>query len=457
MMELKQYREIITLATPIIALQLAQVALTSTDLLMLGLISVEAIAAGGLALVLYNQVRTMCVGMVTGLGNLVATAVGKGETRTNSNNLDDEAIEEVQDLIRSGLLLATVTAIVAVVFISILTNFLAYFGQSELIATLAKPIMLALAPGLLPMLWLNVLRQYSVGMRRAGSLLLVTLVSVAFNAILNLIFIYGWFGLPRLGLVGIGLATTIVNFGIFFVYLRTVMLDQDLNKLISLNLFKAKRETVVHLAKMGMPISLTYGSEAAITSIATIFMGTFGPIALAASNIVNQLAYIVYQLNIGLSHGSSILVSRAIGKGEANKVRGIALRSFTISFSVMAIIAIFYIAVPKLVLGLFLGGDKADSAVFAVATSLLWFAIAHQYFKGSQNIFIGLLRGLGNTKAGFNTTIIGYWLVGIPAMGVFGYWLDLKSYGIWFGLCTGFAVTSVLLAWCFISLLKFRD
>lgn len=454
---LKQYREIITLATPIIALQLAQVALTSTDLLMLGLISIEAIAAGGLALVLYNQIRTMCVGMITGLGNLVAVAVGKGETRTNSINLDDKAIEEVQNLIRAGLLLATITAIIAIVFISILTNFLVYFGQSEIITALAKPMMLALAPGLLPMLWLNVLRQFAVGMRRAGSLLIVTLVSVALNALLDLAFIYGWFGLPRLGLVGIGLATTIVNFFIFFVYLRTVMLDQILNKLISLNLFRAKRETVLHLAKMGTPISLTYGSEAAITSIATIFMGTFGPIALAASNIVNQLAYIVYQLNIGLSHGSSILVSRAIGKGEENKISGIALRSFTISFTIMAIIAAFYIATPNLILLPFLGGDKSDTAVLAVATNLLWFAIAHQYFKGSQNILIGLLRGLGNTKAGFNTTIVGYWVVGIPTMGACGYWLAWGSYGIWFGLCTGFAVTSMLLAWCFMGLLKSRS
>ncbi|MFC4892079.1 MATE family efflux transporter [Pseudofrancisella aestuarii] len=455
-MKLRQYQEIIALATPIIALQLAQVALTSTDLLMLGLISVQAIAAGGLALVLYNQVRTMCVGMVTGLGNLVAAAVGKGETRTGNTNFDEAAIDEVQGLIRAGLLLATITGIIAIVFITILTNFLSFFGQSEIITTLAKPIMIALAPGLLPMLWLNVLRQFAVGMRRAGSLLIVTLVSVALNALLDLAFIYGWLGLPRLGLVGIGLATTIVNFFIFFVYLRTIMLDQILNKLISLNLFKAKRETVLHLTKMGTPISLTYGSEAAITSIATIFMGTFGPIALAASNIVNQLAYIVYQLNIGLSHGSSILVSRAIGKGEENKISGIALRSFTISFTIMAIIAAFYIIVPDLILLPFLGGDKADTAVLAVATSLLWFAIAHQYFKGSQNILIGLLRGLGNTKAGFTTTIIGYWIVGIPAMGVFGYWLTWESYGIWFGLCIGFAVTSMLLAWCFTGLLKSR-
>ncbi|BCD91054.1 MATE family efflux transporter [Francisella halioticida] len=452
----RQYREIISLSTPIIALQLAQVALTSTDLLMLGLISIQAIAAGGLALILYNQMRTMCVGMVTGLGNLIASAVGKGETRTGNSNLDESAIKEIQSLIQAGLLLATITGIIAIIFIIILTHFLAYFGQSEIITALAKSIMLALAPGLLPMLWLNVLRQFAVGMRRAGSLLLVTLVSVAINTFLDLIFIYGWFGLPHLGIVGIGLATTIVNFCIFFIYLRTVMRDQILNKLISLNLWKTKWEIIIHLTKMGFPISLTYGSEAAITSIATIMMGTFGPIALAASNIVNQLAYIVYQLNIGLSHSTSILVSRAIGKNQANKIGVIALRSFTISFTIMTIIAAFYIIFPYIILLPFLG-DKADPTVLTLATSLLWFAIAHQYFKGAQNILIGLLRGLGKTRVGFTTTTIGYWIVGIPAMGIFGYWLFWKSYGIWFGLCIGFAVTSMLLAWCFLKLLKSRD
>lgn len=65
-----------------------------------------------------------------------------------------------------------------------------------------------------------------------------------------------------------------------------------------------------------------------------------------------------------------------------------------------------------------------------------------------------MLRGLGNTKAGLINTLIGYWLVGIPAMAICGYGLSWGSSGIWFGLCLGFGVTAVLLWWRFRSELR---
>ncbi len=83
---LHPYRDLVTLSAPIAGIQFAQVALTSTDLLMMGLLGVPAVAAGGLAMLLYNQLRTMCVGMVTGVGNLVAAAVGRGENEPASRS-----------------------------------------------------------------------------------------------------------------------------------------------------------------------------------------------------------------------------------------------------------------------------------------------------------------------------------------------------------------------------------
>lgn len=452
-MAAKHYRDIITLAAPIAGIQFAQVALTSTDLLMMGLLGLEAVAAGGLAMLLYNQLRTMCVGMVTSVGNMVAAAVGRGEKRTGTTAIDVAATEEVKDILRAAMLLATLSALAAGGLLILFGYFLTYLGQAQSVVELAKPIMLSLAPGLLPMVWLNVLRQFAVGMRRAGSLLMVTVISIAVNGLLNAAFIYGWLGIPMLGLAGIGLSTTLVQLWTFVVYLRMVGKDEKLQTLLAFDAWNANWQTVSKIAKMGIPISLTYGSEAAITSIATVLMGTFGPVALAASNVVNQLAYIVYQLNIGLSHGSSILVSRTLGKGDVDEIGKVAARTFTISFGIMTLIGMMYILLPDLVLRPFLSAD-ADPSVTSLAAILLWFAIAHQFLKGSQNICIGLLRGLGNTKAGLINTLIGYWGVGIPCMFICGYLLGWGGQGVWFGLCLGFGVTSLLLWWHFLSALR---
>lgn len=433
--------DILRLAAPIAGLQLAQIALTSVDLMMMGLISVKAVAAGGLALLLYNQLRTMCVGMVTGVGNLVAAAVGRGEHRTGSVELDEQARAEIADLLRAAMLVATGGAIAGGALLLMLGFLLPRFGQDPSIVELAQPVMFALIPGLFPLLWLNVLRQFAVGLRRAGSLLPVALISIGLNALLNAVFIYGWLGLPRFGLTGIGLSTTIVQFWTFFTYLRSVTRDQQMSGLLALDGWRARSVTVKELLRMGFPISLTYGSEAALTSVASLFMGTFGAVALAASNIVNQLAYIAYQFNIGISQGASILVSRLLARKAQGEIGAMARRALMISVCIMSFIGGLYVLVPRLVLFPFLWAQR-DPAVVAQATTLLWIAIGHQYLKGAQNILIGLLRGLGNTQGGLKDSSIGYWLIGIPAMAIGGYVLGWEGNGVWLGLCLSFAATS---------------
>ncbi|WP_280392737.1 MATE family efflux transporter [Nocardia brasiliensis] len=443
-MAIREYRAIVALAAPIAGIQLAQVALTTVDLAMMGLLGIAAVAAGGLALLLYNQLRTMCVGMVTGVGNMIAAAAGQGEKRTGSDGLDEQARTEIRGYVRAAAAVATVVSIVGALILVALGYALRWFGQDPAVLELARPIIWALAPGLVPMLWLNVLRQFAVGLRRAGSLLRVTLLSIGVNALLNALFIFGWFGMPRLGLAGIGLATTLVQVWTFGTYLRTVRRDPVLGELLSLRVWTADRATVLRIVRMGTPISLTYGAEAAITSIATVLMGGFGPVALAASNIVNQLAYIVYQVNIGLSQGSSILVSRTVGQGDQHAVAGIARRTFALGFGFMTVVGLVYVVFPGTVLAPFLGADRDDTAVVAAASTLLWFAIVQQYCKGSQNLCIGLLRGIGNTKAGMQSTLIGYFVLGVPAMALFAFALDLRGPGIWLGLCVGFGTTAIL-------------
>ena len=68
-----------------------------------------------------------------------------------------------------------------------------------------------------------------------------------------------------------------------------------------------------------------------------------------------------------------------------------------------------------------------------------------QFFDCAQNIGVGLLRGLDDTKSGFRITLVGYWLVGLPAAWLLGLPAGLGHLGIWLGLLTGLATTAVLL------------
>lgn len=434
-------RELAGLAIPLAVTQLAQVALTTTDTVMMGLIGPMALAAGGLAIVLFNQLRTMGVGLVTAVGNQIAAATA-----------DDRPgqVQQVRRILRASFAVATVSGLLGAGVLIGLSHLIGFLGQDAEVVAAARPVMVALAPGLVPCLWFQVLRQYTVGMRRPKALVWITVSSIAVNVVLNIAFVYGLAGLPRMGLTGIGVATSLVYLLSFLALLAIIRRDAQLTPALTLRGWAADAATLVRLVRLGVPIAATYGSEAGFFSVVAVVMGTFGAPALAAHTVVNQLVYIVFQISVGLSHAASILVSRAAARGDLSGVHRVVRTAYTHGAIVCAVAALAYLAAPRSVLRPFLDPASAtDAAALAMATQLLIVAAVLQFADSAQNIGVGLLRGLDDTASGFRMTLIGYWLVGLPAAWLAGPVLGGGPVGVWCGLGAGLVVTALLLAWRF--------
>lgn len=431
------YRDVYSLAMPIAGVQLAGVALTTTDVIMLRPLGVTAIAGGGLAMQLYNQIRTMCVGMVTACGNLVAEADAINDPVVRGRSL--------RQVLRSSIAVGTATATVGVVCIFALAGTLLLLPMDSAVASITLGMAASLAPGLFPMVWFNVLRHFAVGMRRPGSLLAVTLVSIAVNAGLNLSLLYlshTLGGGTALSVAAIGLSTTLVQVFTLSAFLRLIRRDTLLAQYVALLPRREDADTIKVLLKLGFPVSLTYGSEAAISTIAGIVLGILSPVVLAAHTVVNQLAYIVYQVCIGFSHGGSVLLSRVASTGRAV----VWATSKTVLYSVWAylgVVGLVWVSLGRYVLWPFLGATPSET--LQVATLLLYLAVAQQFCKGTQNVLVGLLRGVKDTKSGLQATVWGYWVVGVPALLLLGVGLRWQGYGVWLGLILGFATTTFIL------------
>ncbi|MFJ3823522.1 MATE family efflux transporter [Streptomyces nodosus] len=438
---LRDSRALGALAVPLILTQLAQVALTTTDTVMMGLLGTTELAAGGLAIVIFNQIRTMGVGLVTSVGNQIAAAAARAEQATTS--ADDDSTEDVRSIVRAGLAVATLAGVAGALVMILIGQALPLLGQDADVVDLAQAMLYALAPGMLPCLWFQAIRQFTVGMRRPQALLQITLASIAVNAGLNWVLIHGTFGLPNLGLTGVGIATSSVHLLSFLALYLAAKRDGELAPLLTLDITRAEAATVKRLLSLGIPIAATYGSEAGFFSVTALMAGSFGPDALAAHTAVNQLVYIVFQVAVGLSHAASINVSRELALGNQDSARRIKNTALACAGTVMTLVGIVYLTLPRLVLAPFMesGSDEALS----IATHLLFVTAFLQFFDCSQNIGVGLLRGLNDTKSGFRITLIGYWAIGLPAAWLFAYALGLDTLGIWLGLLTGLAATALLL------------
>lgn len=439
---LRDSRALATLAVPLALTQLAQVALTTTDTVMMGLMGAEALAGGGLALVVFNQLRTMGVGMVTAVGNQVSAASAHAE----DEDLTDAAREEVRDIVRAALALATLSGVAGALVILLIGQVVGFLGQDPEVVDRAWPVLLALAPGLIPCLWFQAIRQFTVGMRRPQALLRITIASVAVNAALNWGLVHGTWILPDLGLPGIGVATSLVYALTCLALYASARRDPKLAPLLDIRIWKARPATLRRLTGLGVPIAATYGSEAGFFSVVALIIGTFGSAALAAHTAVNQLIYIVFQIAVGLSHAASLNVSRELALDRIVAARRIKNTALACAAAVMAVVGVVYLTVPGLVLRPFLDPSAAEgNSATDIATKLLLVATVLQFFDCAQNIGVGLLRGLDDTKSGFRITLVGYWLIGLPAAWLFGEIADLKTVGVWLGLLTGLAATALLL------------
>ncbi|MEV8017149.1 MATE family efflux transporter [Streptomyces sp. NPDC086554] len=452
---LRDSRALATLAVPLVLTQLAQVALTTTDTVMMGLLGTQELAAGGLAIVIFNQLRTMGVGLVTSVGNQIAAAAARAEQAESVRKSGPQKAkgtkeaagggdhEEVRGIVRASLAVATLAGIAGAVLMILIGQALPLLGQDADVVDRAQSMLFALAPGLLPCLWFQAIRQFTVGMRRPQALLQITVASIAVNAGLNWVLVHGTWGLPRLGLTGIGIATSTVYLLSFLALYVSAKRDGELSPLLTLSVMKADPATVRRLVGLGVPIAATYGSEAGFFSLTALMAGSFGPAALAAHTAVNQLVYIVFQVAVGLSHAASINVSRELALGRVDDARRIKNTALACAAAVMTVVGIAYLTVPRLILAPFM--DSGSDRALTIATHLLVVTAFLQFFDCAQNIGVGLLRGLDDTKSGFRITLIGYWAVGLPAAWLLAYPLALDTIGIWLGLLTGLATTAILL------------
>ncbi|MEU9118915.1 MATE family efflux transporter [Streptomyces sp. NPDC048506] len=294
-----------------------------------------------------------------------------------------ESGDEVRAIARAGLAVATLAGVVGAVLMLLVGRALTWLGQEADVVDRVRTMLSALAPGLLPCLWFQTVRQFTVGMRRPQALLRITVASVTVNGGLNWALINRSWGLPQLGLSGVGVATSLVYLLSFLALYASARRDPVLAPRLGLNIARADRRTVRRLVGLGVPIAATYGSEAGFFSVTALMAGSFGSAALAAHTAVNQLVHIVFQVAVGLSHAASINVSRELALGRTETALRLKNTAPACAAAVMVVVGLVYVTLPGLVLSPFFDtGGAADIGVGLLRGLRIW---------------LGLLTGLATT------------------------------------------------------------
>ncbi len=431
-----EFRATLALGWPLILTNMAQAALTTTDVLLMGRLGADALAAGTLAAGLYHTVMIFCLGLVSATIPLVSRALGQRR----------HGMREVRRTVRQGLWTAVLICLPMWVLMWNAEALFVAFGQSPEVAASAMPFLHTLQWGLLPFLGYLVLRSFLAAMQKPRWSLLVAAAAVPFNAVVAWLLMFGPGPLPSFGLAGAGLASALSS-TLMFLGLAWVVTRHARFRRYHLfgNLLQVDRERLVAVWRLGLPMAVTLLLETLIFYSAVIMMGWIGKHALAAHAIAMQLITLCFMVPLGLGQAATVRVARAATQSaDASRRAGWAAWMLGVGF--MASCALIMITMPRLLIGAFLDlNDAANVEVVALAVRLLGCAALFQIADGAQVVAAGMLRGLHDTRTPMLMAAFGYWIIGVPFGALLAFGMGLGGVGVWLGMATGLIIVAILL------------
>jgi MATE family multidrug resistance protein len=430
-------RATIVLAWPLILTNLAQTAMTATDVVLMGWLGAEALAAGALGSNLYFATMIFGLGLTTATAPMIARELGR----------KGHSVRDVRRTVRQGLWAAV---IVAMPILTILWNseaILLAMGQQPRLAEQAGYYVRALEWSVVPFFFYLVLRSFISALQRPLPALVISVTAVGINALVAWALIFGRLGLPAMGLAGAGIATTFSDTLMFGALAAVLYADRRFRRYHLFGRFwRADWPRLRELWRLGLPIGATLVFEVAVFNASTFLMGLIGEASIAAHSIALQIASLSFMIPLGLAQAATVRVGRAYGAHDNDGVRRAGWTAFAMGTGFMAAMALLMILIPRTLVGVFLDLDApANAPVIDLAMSFLLLAAIFQLADGGQAVAAGMLRGLHDTRVPMIFAALGYWGVGLVLGISLAFGLKLGGVGIWIGLAAGLIVVALLL------------
>lgn len=420
----------LTLAIPVVTAEIGWIMMGIVDTIMVGPIGPAAIGAVGVGSTLFMTGAVFGIGLLMGLDTFVSQAFGAGR------------IQECHRWLFNGVALAMLFSIPLILAIGAMVLLLPAFGFHQDVLVLIRPYVATMAWSALPLLIYAAFRRYLQAMSVVRPVMIALLTANLVNVGGNYVLIFGRFGFPEMGVTGSAWATVIARVYLAaFLFVVIVLRERRYSTGLHDVSMWPERERLLRLFRLGLPAALQYTVEVGVFGAASALAGGVGPAAVAAHQIVLNLASFTFMIPFGMASAGAVRVGQAVGRVDVDGVRAAGKAALLIGGGFMAFAGLVFVALPEPLLRLFTN----DSGVIGIGFSLLAIAALFQLFDGVQAVSTGLLRGLGDTRTAMFAHVIGHWALGLPLGYALCFWRGWGVPGLWVGLSTGLIFVAIVL------------
>lgn len=425
------YRSLLRLAIPIIIGQLGGIITGLADTIMVGQHSTEELAAASFV----NNVLNAFIIFGTGFSFALTPLIGENIARGKKYVV---AAWQKNSLVANLLLSFVLISILGLIYFNI-----EHLGQPIELLPIIKPYFIVSMVSVLFVMLANSYRQFVEAITDPSVSMWVLLAGNLLNIVGNYVLIYGKFGFPEMGLLGAGYSTLASRIFMLLAFIVVFIVKPSYKPYRhGFRRMWVMPNRLMRITKIGLPIALQQGLEAATFSLTAIMVGWIGSVELAAHQVVIAISTISFTTYLGLGSATAIRTSFYKGKRDMQQVRNTTLAGvhlgILVSFLACVVLYIFRNDISYIF---------SDSPVVStIVVMLLPILMLYQFVDGAQIILANALRGLSDVKSIMWISFLTNFVIAIPAGYILGFPLGMGIRGIWMAYPIGFVFSVALLA-----------
>ena len=307
---------LLKLAGPLLIGQLAVITFGVLDTAMTARYSAEDLAALAMASAIFISIYVGLTGVVSALAPIAGQLFGA------------KRYSEIGEEVRQATWLALGLTILGCLILTNADHVLEISHLSPDIEDKAKLYLNILAIGLPASMVMRVLMALHNAVSRPAIITIAQLIGLGLKLPLNLLFIYGGFGIEGMGGPGCAVATVIINWTWMLLTLGFVMFDRFYKPFAIFARFSLPDwHRIWILLKLGAPIGFSYLIEVTSFTFMSLFIARLGTTALAGHQIVANMGTVIYMVPLSLSIATMTLVSQSIGANKPERAEEIGWSS----------------------------------------------------------------------------------------------------------------------------------
>lgn len=361
-------------------------------MLMVGMVSVSALAAVGMSMQFMMVINVLMTLYVVGGNALISRFIGQGRKRRASALL-------------YGL---SVFAIILSVFVTIggyfgSSHIYALMGASEDVISQGSMYFKILSLGIVVIFIDNLLYNALSAAGDTKSSLYIKLFSAAINAFLNYVLIFGHYGFEAYGIEGAAYATVIAY--IFNVIAYYFLIKKSNSKLNLIPIIRIK--DMIRAWHVGWSAALDRAISSMSFLVFVSIITAYGTAELAGYQVGLRIEGIAFMPGFGFAIAAMALVGQNIGAANKERAYNMGVISGRIAYIFMGSVGIVLITIPEVLVSFF----TQDIATIKVASYYLILVGLAQIPLAIMFVYSGALRGAGATKTTLKINVLSLWFL----------------------------------------------